>query len=66
MGVVGQDSQIFLSSSGALVRCVGEAVLLVREEAKNGGAVPPEGPFMRRLSVMPAALLASYQWVSNY
>lgn len=47
-----QDPQIFLSSSGALVRFAGEEVLLIKEEAKIGGAVPPDGPLMRRLSVM--------------
>ena len=56
-----QNPQIFLSSSGALVRFAGEVVLLVREETKTGGAVPPRGPLMRRLSVMLPALLASRQ-----
>ena len=55
---MGQDPQIFLSSSGSLVRFAGED-LLDREEAKTGGAVPPEGPLIRRLSVMLTALLVS-------
>ena len=48
-----QDPQIFLSSSGALVRFLGEdRVLLVKNEAEIGDAVPPEGPLMRRLSAI--------------
>ncbi len=54
-----QDPQIFLSSPGSLVRFAGEEDLLDREEAKSGGAVPPEGPLIRRLSVMLTALLVS-------
>ena len=46
-----QDLQIFLSSSGALLRFAGETLLL-SEEAKTGGEVPEGGPLMRRLSVM--------------
>ena len=45
-----QDPQIFLSSSGALVRFAEEEALLYRDRTKVGGAVA--GPLMRRLSVM--------------
>ena len=57
IGIGAQDPQIFLSSSGALVRFAGEEILLVRVETKTGGAVLPE-LLMRRLSMLPA-LLAS-------
>lgn len=50
-----QDPQIFLSSSGALVRFSGDTVLFFREEVKTGGAVPPGGPLTRRRSVMLSA-----------
>lgn len=59
-----QDPQIFLSSSGALVRFAREEVLPVEEEAKTGGAVPPRA-LIRRLSVMLAALLVPRQRLTN-
>lgn len=56
-----RDPQIFLSSSGALVRFAGEESLILRGEAKIGGAVPL-GPLMRRLSMLasPQKLVSKY------
>lgn len=56
-----RDPQIFLISSGALVRFGGKIALPVREEAKIGGVVPPGGPLTRRLSVMLPAFFGPRQ-----